>query len=113
MPQVRVLSPRPISERSRLLQNNRLLSFYLIQKKINIGDIIVFQKEPELEIEMKVKVIDLLKYNTFKELFNDFNIEILADNSMTKQELLESLEEFYTTEKQKQYGVLGIRIEKI
>ena len=62
---------------------------------------------------MKVKVIDLLKYNTFKELFNDFNIEILADNSMTKQELLESLEEFYTTEKQKQYGVLGIRIEKI
>ena len=60
-----------------------------------------------------MKVIDLLKYNTFKELFNDFNIEILADNSMTKQELLESLEEFYTTEKQKQYGVLGIRIEKI
>lgn len=83
------------------------------RQKINIGDIIVFQKEPELEIEMKVKVIDLLKYNTYKELFNDFNIEILADNSMTKQELLESLEEFYTTEKQKQYGVLGIRIEKI
>lgn len=30
-----------------------------------------------------------------------------------KQELLSVLEEFYTPEKQKQYGVVGIRIEKI
>ena len=62
---------------------------------------------------MKVKVIGLLRYDTFEELFKDFDIKIMADNSMTKQELLEALEEFYTPEKQKQYGVLGIRIEKI
>lgn len=62
---------------------------------------------------MKVKVIGLLRYNTFKELFEDFDIKIMADKSMTKQELLKVLEEFYTTEKQKQYGVVGIRIEKI
>ena len=37
----------------------------------------------------------------------------MADKSMTKQELLNVLEEFYTPKKQKQYGVLGIRIEKI
>ena len=83
------------------------------RQKINIGDTIIFQKEPELEITMKVKVIGLLRYNTFQELFKDFNIEILADNSMTKPELLNVLQEFYTPEKQKQYGVLGIRVEKI
>lgn len=83
------------------------------RQKINIGDTIIFQKEPELEINMKVKVIGLLRYNTFKELFEDFNIEIMADKSMTKQELLNVLEEFYTPEKQKQCGVVGIRIEKI
>ena len=83
------------------------------RQKINIGDTIIFQKEPELEITMKVKVIGLLRYDTFEELFKDFDIKIMADNSMTKQELLEALEEFYTPEKQKQYGVLGIRIEKI
>ena len=38
---------------------------------------------------------------------------MMADKSMTKQELLDVLEEFYTPEKQKEYGVLGIRIEKI
>lgn len=83
------------------------------RQKINIGDTIIFQKEPELEIIMKVKVVGLLRYNKFEELFRDFDIEMMADKSMTKQELLDVLEEFYTPEKQKEYGVLGIRIEKI
>ena len=83
------------------------------RQKIDIGDTIIFQKEPELEIAMKVRVIGLLRYNTFEELFEDFGIEIMADKSMTKQELLSVLEEFYTPEKQMQYGVVGIRIEKI
>lgn len=79
------------------------------RQKINIGDTIIFQKEPELETTMRVKVIGLLRYNTFE----DFDIEMLADKSMTKQELLNVLEEFYTPKKQKQYGVVGIHIEKI
>ncbi len=83
------------------------------KKKINIGDTIIFQKEPELEVTMKVKVIGLLRYNTFEELFEDFDIEALADNSMTKEELLNVLKGFYTPEKQKKYGVVGIRIKKI
>ena len=83
------------------------------RQKINIGDSIIFQKEPELESTIEVKVIGLLRYNSFEELFKDFDIEIMADKSMTKQDLLNALEEFYTPEKQKQYGVLGIRIEKV
>lgn len=82
-------------------------------QQITIGDTILFQKEPELITTMKAKVIGLLRYNSFEELFNDFNIEIMADISMTKQELLDALNGFYTSEQQKQYGVLGIRIEKI
>lgn len=83
------------------------------RQKINIGDTIIFQKEPELTTEMQVKVIGLLRYNSFEELFNDYDISIMADKSITKKELLDALEEFYTPEKQAQYGVLGIRIEKI
>ena len=37
----------------------------------------------------------------------------MADKSMTNQELLDVLQELYSIEKQKQYGVLGIRIKKI
>ncbi len=82
------------------------------RQKINIGDTIIFQKEPELEITQKVKVIGLLRYDSFEDLMNDFDIKMLADESMTKEELLGVLEEFYTPDKQKEYGVLGIRIEK-
>ena len=82
------------------------------RQKINIGDTIVFKREPELEVTMRVKVIGLLRYSSFEELIEDFDIEMLADRSMTKHELLNVLEEFYTKEEQEKYGVLGIRIEK-
>ena len=83
------------------------------RQKINIGDIIIFKKEPELNESFKVKVVGLLRYENFDGIFNDFTIDRLADRSMSKSELLEELEKFYTKEKQKEYGVLGIRIEKV
>lgn len=83
------------------------------RQKINIGDTIVFKKEPDLEVTIKVKVIGLLRYDSFENLFKDFDISVMADSLMTKKELLDVLEEFYTPEKQKRYGVLGIRIEKL
>jgi hypothetical protein len=83
------------------------------RQKINLGDIIIFKKEPELNESFKVKVVGLLRYENFDSLFNDFTIDRLADRSMSKSELLEELEKFYTKEKQKEYGVLGIRIEKV
>ena len=52
-----------------------------------------------------------MRYKSFKELFEDFDMSLLADKSMTKRELLEGLEEFYTVEKQEKFEVLGTRIE--
>ena len=46
-------------------------------------------------------------------MFKDYDISILADKSMTKEELITVLEQFYTKEKQEMYGVLGIKIELI
>ena len=83
------------------------------RKQIKIGDSIKFLKEPELKESFNAKVVGLLRYNTFEEMFKDFDISVLSDKSMTKEELICTLEQFYTKEKQKQYGVLGIRIELI
>ena len=81
------------------------------RQQIKIGDTIKFLKEPELNESFEVKVVGLLRYNSFEDMFKDFDISILSDKSMTKNELLAVLEQFYTKEKQEQYGVLGIRIE--
>ena len=83
------------------------------RKLINIGDTIRFLKEPELEESFLVKVVDLYRYDSFEEMFKDFDISELADKSMTKEELKNVLEEFYTKEKQKEYGALGIKLELI
>ena len=46
----------------------------------------------------------------FEDLFEDFDIAILADKSMTKQELISVLSQFYTEEKQAKFGVIGFRL---
>ena len=83
------------------------------RQQIKIGDTIIFLKEPDLNESFKAKVTGLLRYNSFEDMFKDFDTSILSDKSMTKKDLINDLEQFYTKEKQKQYGVLGIRIELI
>ena len=77
------------------------------RQQLKLGDEIEFSDN---ESSLKAEIIGLLRYNTFSDLFEDFDAEILADKSMTKAEILEALEKFYTPEKQAQYGVLGIKI---
>lgn len=83
------------------------------RKAINLGDEIEFLKLPDLNDKLRVKVCGLLRYNSFSDLFKDFDISILADKSMSKEELLNVLQEFYTQEEQEKYGVLGIRINPL
>lgn len=83
------------------------------RQQIKIGDTIKFFKEPDLNEHFSARVTGLLRYNSFDDMFKDFEIDILSDKSMTKEQLINVLEKFYTKEKQKQYGVLGIRIELI
>ena len=81
------------------------------RQQIALGDTIEFAKSEQDKFQ--AKVIGLLRYASFADLFQDFDISILADASMTKPELLAVLSKFYTPEKQAQYGVLGIRLEPI
>ena len=78
------------------------------RQQIKIGDSIEFSNKKD---KFTAKVIGLLKYQDFKTLFNDFGIEILAERTMAKEELLGVLSEFYTPEKQEKFSVLGIRVE--
>ena len=79
------------------------------RSQIELGDIIEFSKSKN--DKLKAEVIGLLRYNSFKDLFEDFDISILADTSMTKDELLDVLSEFYAPKKQSEYGVVGIRLK--
>ena len=83
------------------------------RKKIQLGDTIEFFKLPDLQDSFKVKVVGLLRYNSLKDMLKDFDVAVLADKSMTKEELTEVFNEIYTKEDQEKYGVLGISIDFI
>ena len=88
-----------------MLNGSKRIELRLFDEKrqlINIGDSIKILKEPLLDEFFYVRVVGLLRYDSFDDLFKDFDISILADKSMTKDELLSCLEKFYTKDKQKQ-----------
>ena len=83
------------------------------RKLINVSDIIKFYKEPNLEEYFMTEVVEILKFNDFREMIDNLKIEELADEILTKDELLSTLEKYYSKEKQEKYGTLGIRIKLI
>lgn len=99
-----------------ILNGTKRIEIRLFDKKrqqIQIGDTIKMLKEPDLDESFKVRVVGLLRYNSFSDMFKDFDISVLADKKMTKEELISVLEQFYPKEEQEKYGVLGIKLELI
>ncbi len=82
------------------------------RRNIKKDDYIEFQKEPLLEEKIIVKVDDMIYYDNFYVLLNSINIELLADSTIKKEELNKDLEKFYSIEKQKEYGVVAIKLRK-
>lgn len=86
---------------SRLYDDKRQL--------IKIGDIIEFTNRESPDQKVLVKVIDLLRYETFRDLFSDNNPAKFGGESV---EWLESqIKEFYSLDEQKQNGVVGIEFK--
>ena len=82
-----------------------------ITKLKAVSIVIKFINESDASKYFMATVCNLTYYNTIDEMFNDYNIEILADKSMTKEELRQVLMEFYTIEKQNKYGMVAILIK--
>lgn len=77
--------------------------------KLNLGDNIVFHKVSSPDEVILVKVTGLLRYNTFDELCKDINTSLIGDMA----ENLEEMHKIYSWEREKEYGVLGIRFELV
>lgn len=83
------------------------------RKNIKIGDIVTFEKFDETQELLKTKVTNLYYYSNFNELIKENNITDLADKSVSKEKLINTLNEIYSKEEQDKYGVVAIEIEII
>ena len=81
------------------------------RQKIQIGDQIIFTNRDNPSQTAAVKVIGLLRYATFHDLFSHNDPRKFGSESV---EWLENqINEFYSLHDQKQNGVIGIEFELI
>ena len=79
------------------------------RQKIQIGDQIIFTNRDNSSQTATVKVIGLLRYATFHDLFSHNNPRKFGGESV---EWLENqINEFYSLHDQKQNGIIGIEFE--
>lgn len=92
----------------RIKNGTKTIEFRLFDEKskqIKIGDKIEFSKLPDLEEKLLVDVIELYREDTFENLFKK-----LYSNKDEIKKKTNSMHEIYSSEKEKQYGILGIKI---
>lgn len=81
------------------------------RQKIHLGDLIRFKNSKGEILRCRVEALHI--YPDFASLFADFPKEILADATISKNEMLEIMEKFYPEKRQHETGVIGIQIEPI
>ena len=97
----------------RIKNGTKTVEFRLYDEKrqtIQIGDEIEFSKLPELQEKLVVKVIDVYKEESFEKLFKKL---FVGEDKEKIIEKAKSMNRFYTPEQEKEYGVVGIKIEVI
>ena len=81
------------------------------RKKIAIGDSIVFVNTEDPKDTLSVNVVDLYVFDTFDELYKKLP---LLDCGYTEDDMKtaspDDMEKYYSKEKQKQHGIVGIKI---
>ena len=81
------------------------------RKNLKVGDTIIFTNRDTKE-SISAKVLKLYYYDSFKELYRDFN-KIEIGYGIDEIPNPEDMNLYYTKEQQKMYGVVAIRIEVI
>jgi len=79
------------------------------RQKIQIGDQIIFTNRDNPSKTATVKVIGLLRYATFHDLFSHNNPRKFGGESV--EGLENQINEFYSLHDQKQNGIIGIEFE--
>ena len=81
------------------------------RKNIKIGDTIVFEKVENLLEKIVVEVVDILKFNSFIDLYANLSpLDIGYTKENAPYASPKDMEKYYTREEQNIYGVVAIKI---
>lgn len=83
------------------------------RKQLSVGDTLIFLRRPLEEDKIVAKVTDLVRYSTFTELVDNYEMKRLYLDGYTKEMYLNEMSRFYTEEDQMVDGVLAIHFEVV
>ena len=78
------------------------------RQKVKIGDKIEFSKLPELNENLVVDVLDLYREENFEKLFKK-----LGESDEKAKNDSDKMHKIYSPKKERQYGVIGIKVKVI
>lgn len=74
---------------------------------------IVFSKLSKKEETLIVKVLDKYLFETFEELYSQFDFDLFGCEGYTTDRMIKETYNIYTKDKEKECGALGIKIVNI
>jgi len=105
------LTPSPLKMMREGIKTIELRLYDEKRKMISIGDTIVFVNTEDSNDTLSVNVVDLFVFDSFDELYQKLP---LLECGYTKDDVKTAapsdMEKYYAKERQKEYGVIGIKI---
>ncbi len=83
------------------------------RRLVEVGDTIDFLKLPEEKEKLKVEVIGVLPFDTFKDLYESLPAYSLDCEGMEVGEMVENTYKIYTPEQEGRWGVLAIEVKLV
>jgi ASC-1-like (ASCH) protein len=99
---------------NKIVNGEKTIELRLFDEKrqqLALGDEIVFSENEHPEHTVRTRVKGLLRYPSFKELFSELDPGLFGCESQDL--LLAEVRQFYSTEDEQKYGVVGIEIEVV
>ena len=78
------------------------------RQKLQLGDEIEFTNTENPDDKLLAKVVGLLRYKSFEDLYKDYSPEATGSDTKDDRKLMRK---YYSEEDEKKFGVLGIRIK--
>lgn len=81
------------------------------RRQIKVGDLIEFTSVSNQKHTLTVKVTELRKYSTFKEMYQSIPFKDFDCAGWTMDEMIKGTYDIYSREQEKEWGTLAITIE--
>lgn len=81
------------------------------RRKLKVGDTLVFLKRPNDDEELRATITDLVYFNNFLEVVDNYPMKRIYLDEYTKEDFVNLISRFYSEEEVNKYGVVAIEFE--